>query len=277
MRTNFSGPQCASSVPFSVSIFPWLRIQAPSSCSRSNPRGGTSSSHGTTSSATLECGSSTRSPSSRLAPPQKTIKTTTYPRAVPRVSPRQRTCRWPLLLPRRSSPPTPPKSPSTPPTTTSSPCTARVSPAPSRRHHQPRRSPSTRCACPIPSRTRSSASTCTLTAKTSSSRLFSRLAPSLPIPSPQPPISPLLRKRPKRSTPSFSLSQSPSQRISRSTSFLAGYRRSMGCGRIPWHWVSMMTGLWEVIHAAWGVYLTAAGWTDSRLHLRKGELIPGYQ
>ncbi|PBK80877.1 hypothetical protein ARMGADRAFT_1020661 [Armillaria gallica] len=36
-------------------------------------------------------------------------------------------------------------------------------------------------------------------------------------------------------------------------------------------------GLWEVIHAAWGVYLTAAGWTDSRLHLRKGELIPGYQ
>ncbi|KAK0224028.1 hypothetical protein IW262DRAFT_870220 [Armillaria fumosa] len=35
--------------------------------------------------------------------------------------------------------------------------------------------------------------------------------------------------------------------------------------------------LWEVLHAAWGVYLTAAGWTDSRLHLRKGELIPGYQ
>ncbi|KAK0194565.1 hypothetical protein F5146DRAFT_998930 [Armillaria mellea] len=36
-------------------------------------------------------------------------------------------------------------------------------------------------------------------------------------------------------------------------------------------------GLWEVLDAAWGVYLTAAGWTDSRLHLRKGELIPGYQ
>ncbi|PBK63129.1 hypothetical protein ARMSODRAFT_1088691 [Armillaria solidipes] len=36
-------------------------------------------------------------------------------------------------------------------------------------------------------------------------------------------------------------------------------------------------GLREVIHAAWGVYLTAAGWTDGRLHLRKGKLIPGYQ
>ncbi|KAK0473322.1 hypothetical protein EDD18DRAFT_1226134 [Armillaria luteobubalina] len=36
-------------------------------------------------------------------------------------------------------------------------------------------------------------------------------------------------------------------------------------------------GLWEVLHAAWGVYLTAAGWTDGRLHLRKGELIPGFQ
>ncbi|KAK0224017.1 hypothetical protein IW262DRAFT_1295681 [Armillaria fumosa] len=35
-------------------------------------------------------------------------------------------------------------------------------------------------------------------------------------------------------------------------------------------------GLWEVLHAAWGVYLTAEGWTDGRLHLRKGELIPDH-